>query len=79
MSDKYINKFHNMNFTTNSSGEENLITNLSKGLDNEKINDDFSNEDLINFSNPTETQNSKNILINSLQQSDKGHDYQKKL
>lgn len=73
--DKHTNKFHNMSFKTDTSHEASLVTSLGKGLENERINDDFSNEDLIKFRHPQETENSKNILINAIKQSDSKNNY----
>lgn len=45
MSEKYINKFHKLKFDTDVKKDMEMdIPPLSKDLDHEKINDDFSNQ-----------------------------------
>lgn len=67
MSDEYKNKFHEMEFKINheKTSDTDLITSLSKDLEHERINDDFSNELEIELENPSENENAKNKLADS--------------
>lgn len=55
------------------SNEANMITNLSKDLDKLKINDDFSNEEILSYMHPKSQTNKQTILSNVLDASD-NHD-----
>lgn len=55
------------------SNEANMITNLSKDLDKLKINDDFSNEEILSYMYPKSQTNKQTILSNVLDASD-NHD-----
>ena len=57
---------------TESSGAD-MITNLNKDLDKFKINDDFSNVEILSYKNPKSQTNKQTILSNVLDASD-NHD-----
>lgn len=79
MNIKYNNNFEEILFKPKdiiSSMDDDLdyVTTLNKDLDHIKINDDFSNEEQVKDQHTIQTQNSKNILIDSLGKTEKGHE-----
>ncbi|GAA0766875.1 hypothetical protein GCM10008908_05240 [Clostridium subterminale] len=84
MTIKYNNKFEEILFKPKdiiSSMDDDLyhVTTLNKDLDHLKINDDFSNEEQVKDQHTIQTQNSKNILIDALGKTEKGHETLKNL
>lgn len=67
MSEKYKNKFHEMKFTIDheDDSDADLITSLSKDLEYERINDDFSNELELKLEHISANKNSTNKLVDS--------------
>ncbi|WP_346915252.1 hypothetical protein [Clostridium sp.] len=79
MTSKYNNNFEEILFKPKdiiSSMDDDLdnVTTLNKDLDHLKINDDFSNEEQVKDQHTIQTQNSKNILIDALGKTEKGHE-----
>ncbi len=79
MNTKYNNKFEETLFKPKdivSSIDDDLdyVTTLNKDLDHLKINDDFSNEEQVKDQHSIQTQNSKNMLIDALGKTKKGHE-----
>jgi len=75
MNSKYNNNFEEILFKPKdiiSSMDDDLdyVTTLNKDL----INDDFSNEEQVKDQHTIQTQNSKNIPIDSLGKTEKGHE-----
>lgn len=79
MTTKYNNKFEEILFKprdilSSVDDDLNYVTTLNKDLDHLKINDDFSNEEQFKDQYAIETQNSKNMLIDALEKTEKGHE-----
>jgi hypothetical protein len=79
MNTKYNNKFEETLFKPKdivSSIDDDLdyVTTLNKDLDHLRINDDFSNEEQVKDQHSIQTQNSKNMLIDALGKTEKGHE-----
>lgn len=50
MSEKYVNKFHEFKFNTDSKKDMEMnISPLSKDIEHERISDDFSNETQVEY------------------------------
>ena len=79
MTTKYNDKFEEIlfkprNIVSAMDDDLDYVTTLSKNLDHLKINDDFSNEEQFKDQHSIQTQNSKNMLIDSLGKTEKGHE-----
>lgn len=64
---------HELKTHVTESSEADMITNLNKDLDKFKINDDFSNVEILSYKNPKSQTNKQTILSNVLDASD-NHD-----
>jgi hypothetical protein len=79
MNAKYNNKFEETLFkpkdiVSSLDNDLDYVTTLNKDLDHLKINDDFSNEEQVKDQHSIQTQNSKNMLIDALGKTEKGHE-----
>lgn len=66
---------HELKTHVTESNESDMITTLNKNLDKLKINDDFSNAEMLSYKNPKPKTNKQNILSDSL---DVSHNNNKK-